>query len=125
MLRTQDKRSRQVAFLGFKFSWLQQTFADVMACCHSGVADSLAALGPGAKGVLTGVEGIILGAASLSAEDELIQSIDKEARQEAEDAANFADQSPFPPEESILEDIYWEEDNRSEKTTSQGTIIFE
>ncbi len=57
--------------------------------------------------------------------DELIQSIDKEAKQEAEDAASFADQSPFPPVESITEDIYWEEDNRSEKTNSQGTIIFE
>ncbi|MEM9227326.1 MAG: pyruvate dehydrogenase (acetyl-transferring) E1 component subunit alpha, partial [Verrucomicrobiota bacterium] len=57
--------------------------------------------------------------------DDLITSIDKDARQEAEDSATFADKSPFPPVESITEDVYWEEDNRSETTNSQGTIIFE
>ncbi|MEM8550249.1 MAG: pyruvate dehydrogenase (acetyl-transferring) E1 component subunit alpha [Verrucomicrobiota bacterium] len=57
--------------------------------------------------------------------DDLIASIDKDARQEAEDSATFADKSPFPPVESITEDVYWEEDNRSETTNSQGTIFFE
>lgn len=58
-------------------------------------------------------------------DDKQAEAIDKEARKEAADAADFADQSPFPPAASILEDIYWEEDNRSENTTSQGRIIFE
>ncbi len=57
--------------------------------------------------------------------EEQISSIDKDARKEAEDAATFADKSPFPPVESITEDIYWEEDNRTEETNSKGTIIFE
>jgi len=57
--------------------------------------------------------------------EDQISMIDKEARQEAEDAATFADKSPFPPVESITEDIYWEEDNRTEETNSKGTIIFE
>jgi pyruvate dehydrogenase E1 component alpha subunit len=53
------------------------------------------------------------------------EKIDEAARAEAEAAAKFADESPFPPPESILQDIYWEEDNRGPKTNSQGRIIFE
>lgn len=56
---------------------------------------------------------------------ETVDSVDKKARAEADAAAEFADQSPFPPPESILEDIYWEEDNRTPDTPSKGTIIFE
>ncbi|MGF1482938.1 MAG: pyruvate dehydrogenase (acetyl-transferring) E1 component subunit alpha [Opitutales bacterium] len=58
-------------------------------------------------------------------DDDKVEAIDKSARSEADAAAEFADQSPFPPPESILEDIYWEEDNRTEETPSRGTIIFE
>lgn len=57
--------------------------------------------------------------------EEQFKQIDKEARDEAEESARFADESPFPPPESILQDIYWEEDNRNENTPSQGRIIFE
>jgi pyruvate dehydrogenase E1 component alpha subunit len=56
--------------------------------------------------------------------DEVAQKINEEAMAEAETAAKFAEESPFPPESDILTDIYWEEDNRSDKTNSQGTIIF-
>ncbi len=57
--------------------------------------------------------------------EDQFKQMDKEARDEAEASAHFADESPFPPPESIMEDIYWEEDNRDGNTSSQGRIIFE
>ena len=56
--------------------------------------------------------------------DEVARQINEEAMAESETAAKFAVESPFPPESDILTDIYWEEDNRSDKTNSQGTIVF-
>lgn len=57
------------------------------------------------------------------------EEIDKAARKEADDSAKFADQSPFPPPESILEDIYFGEDMRGKDPAvdglSQGRICFE
>jgi pyruvate dehydrogenase E1 component alpha subunit len=50
--------------------------------------------------------------------------IDTEARAEAEASANFAEASPFPTIEEITQDVYWEEDNPSEKK-SQGRIFFD
>ena len=44
--------------------------------------------------------------------------IDKAAQKEAEDAADFAERSPYPEPESIFEDVYWEVDN---KTTAGST----
>jgi pyruvate dehydrogenase E1 component alpha subunit len=38
----------------------------------------------------------------------------KEAGEEAEAAARFAEQSPYPDESEILDDVYWEVDNRTE-----------
>ncbi len=40
--------------------------------------------------------------------------IDKAAQKEAEDAADFADKSPFPEPESIFDDVYWEVDNKTD-----------
>ena len=40
--------------------------------------------------------------------------IDKEAKQEAVNAAKFADESPAPTVESIFDDVYWETDNNTE-----------
>jgi pyruvate dehydrogenase E1 component alpha subunit len=57
--------------------------------------------------------------------DAEVAKIDEEARAEAEAAAKFADDSPFPPPESIMQDIYWEEDNRSDKTNSHGRMFFQ
>ena len=50
--------------------------------------------------------------------------IDSEARAEADLAADFAEASPFPTIEDITKDVYWEEDNPSEKKSS-GRIFFE
>jgi len=58
-------------------------------------------------------------------DDKAAEAIDKEARTEAENAANFADKSPFPPESSILEDVYWETDNpNAPESTSKGRFFF-
>lgn len=56
------------------------------------------------------------------AEDEM-KEIDKAARVEAESAAQFADDSPFPEPEAITEDVYWEADN-PEQRSSQGRLFF-
>jgi pyruvate dehydrogenase E1 component alpha subunit len=42
-----------------------------------------------------------------------IKKIDKAAQNEAEAAAEFADESPYPTPESIFEDVYWEVDNKT------------
>jgi pyruvate dehydrogenase E1 component alpha subunit len=52
------------------------------------------------------------------------EQIDAEARIEADVSANFAEASPYPTVEDISKDIYWEEDNPSEKK-SQGRIFFD
>ncbi len=54
---------------------------------------------------------------------ELKDTIDKEAKAEASDAADYAEESPFPPPEDIMKDIYWETDNPDHKT-SEGTLFF-
>lgn len=38
----------------------------------------------------------------------------KEAKKEAEDAAKFAEASPFPDPSEIFDDVYWEVDNKTE-----------
>jgi len=55
---------------------------------------------------------------------ETAAKIDEEARAEADESANFAEASPYPTSESITQDVYWEEDNPSEKK-SRGRIFFE
>jgi pyruvate dehydrogenase E1 component alpha subunit len=47
-------------------------------------------------------------------DEEAADKIDHEAREEAESAARFADESPFPSERDIFTDIYWEVDNNTE-----------
>lgn len=56
-------------------------------------------------------------------DEDQAKAIDKEAREEANDAAQFADESPYPEIESITQDVYWEEDNTDQKI-SQGRIFF-
>jgi len=55
--------------------------------------------------------------------------IEKDARAEADKAADFADKSPFPAPESILEDTYWSVDHKGENEEidqlNQGRIFFE
>ncbi len=55
-------------------------------------------------------------------EDEM-KEIDAAAKKEAEDAATFADESPFPETEAITEDVYWETDNPDQRV-SEGRLFF-
>ena len=57
-------------------------------------------------------------------DDETIKAIHQEATQEAENAAQFADKSPFPPAEELMTDIYWDTDNPG-KAHAEGTFLFE
>ena len=59
----------------------------------------------------------ILGAAS-------IERIDAEARAEAENAASFAEASPYPAAADIQKDVYWEADNPAERK-SGGRLFFD
>lgn len=52
-----------------------------------------------------------------------IKSIDQAARDEAEAAAKFADESAFPPVSDIQTNVYWETDHPDQKE-SKGTIFF-
>jgi pyruvate dehydrogenase E1 component alpha subunit len=40
-----------------------------------------------------------------------LKKIDREAQKEAEEAADFAETSPYPEPQSIFNDVYWEVDN--------------
>ena len=42
-----------------------------------------------------------------------LKQIDRAAQKEADEAAEFAEASPYPEPESIFEDIYWETDNQT------------
>jgi pyruvate dehydrogenase E1 component alpha subunit len=57
-------------------------------------------------------------------DEALIEKIDGEARAEAENAAEFAEASPFPTVEDIQKDVYWEADNPSERK-SEGRLFFD
>ena len=56
-------------------------------------------------------------------DDDRIKQIDDAAKKEAADAASFADDTGYPPEESIFEDVYWEVDNDTEAGRT-GTHFF-
>jgi pyruvate dehydrogenase E1 component alpha subunit len=56
---------------------------------------------------------------ALTAEE--YEVMDRAARDEANAAAQFAEASPYPPAESIREDVYWETDHGR---TSAGRIFF-
>jgi pyruvate dehydrogenase E1 component alpha subunit len=55
--------------------------------------------------------------------DVAYEKIDLDARNEAEAAAQFAEESPYPTVESIREDVYWETD-QPDGRTSHGRIFF-
>jgi len=52
-----------------------------------------------------------------------VKQIEKEAKEEANAAAKFADESDFPTVESITEDVYWEIDNPDQRQ-SEGRMFF-
>jgi pyruvate dehydrogenase E1 component alpha subunit len=43
-----------------------------------------------------------------------IEAIDVEAKDEANEAVKFAEESPFPPQSDILKDVYWEVDHQTD-----------
>lgn len=61
--------------------------------------------------------------------EEQAKEIDKAANDEMTAAVEFAEKSPFPPPESILEDVYWSWDNKGQNKEidelNQGRFIFE
>ncbi|MEO0794505.1 MAG: pyruvate dehydrogenase (acetyl-transferring) E1 component subunit alpha [Verrucomicrobiota bacterium] len=61
--------------------------------------------------------------------EEQAKEINKTATDEAEASFEFADKSPFPPAETILEDTYWSTDNKGQDEQidelNQGRFIFE
>ena len=58
-----------------------------------------------------------------SLSEDLAKQIDKEKKDEAEAAAQFADESPVAPREEIQTDVYWEVDNDTEGKL-KGTYFF-
>jgi pyruvate dehydrogenase E1 component alpha subunit len=52
-----------------------------------------------------------------------IQEIDKSAKEEANAAVAFAEESPLPQESDILNDVYWEVDNQTE-AAKHGSYFF-
>jgi len=56
-------------------------------------------------------------------DEEGVKTIEKEAKEEANAAAKFADDSDFPTMESITEDVYWETDHPDQRQ-SEGRMFF-
>lgn len=52
-----------------------------------------------------------------------VKEIDREKKEEAEAAAQFAEESPYAPREEIQKDVYWEVDNDTENKL-KGTYFF-
>jgi pyruvate dehydrogenase E1 component alpha subunit len=57
-------------------------------------------------------------------DESTIEKIDTEARAEADNAADFAEASPFPTADDIQKDVYWEADNPDQRK-SQGRLFFD
>lgn len=55
--------------------------------------------------------------------EELAKKIDREKKDEAENAAHFAEESPYAPHEEIQKDVYWEVDNDSDSKL-KGAYFF-
>jgi len=51
------------------------------------------------------------------------EEIDRQAKEEANNAVKFAEESPFPEDSDILTDVYWEVDNHSE-AAKYGSYFF-
>ncbi len=56
-------------------------------------------------------------------DEDRIKEIEKNAKEEANAAAKFADESDFPTSESITEDVYWETDHPDQRQ-SEGRMFF-
>ena len=56
--------------------------------------------------------------------EEKAKGIDNKAKEEADASADFANASPYPEVSELMDDVYWETDNPSQRT-SGGTMFFE
>lgn len=56
--------------------------------------------------------------------EEKAKDIDNKAKEEADASADFANASPYPEVSELMDDVYWETDNPSQRT-SGGTMFFE
>ena len=52
-----------------------------------------------------------------------VEEIDREAKEEANEAVRFAEESPLPDESDIISDVYWEVDNQTE-AAKHGRYFF-
>jgi pyruvate dehydrogenase E1 component alpha subunit len=52
-----------------------------------------------------------------------VTEIDEAAKQEAQNAADFALKAPWPTEDTITEDVYWTADHPGEHD-NQGKLFF-
>ena len=52
-----------------------------------------------------------------------LEEIDRAAKEEANAAVTYAEESPFPQESDLLTDVYWEVDNRTE-AAQHGSYFF-
>jgi pyruvate dehydrogenase E1 component alpha subunit len=55
--------------------------------------------------------------------DAEVDEIDTQAKEEANRAVQFAEESPFPEESDLTRDVYWEVDNQTD-AAKQGTYFF-
>lgn len=55
--------------------------------------------------------------------DAEVDEIDTQAKEEANRAVQFAEESPFPEESDLTKDVYWEVDNQTD-AAKQGTYFF-
>jgi pyruvate dehydrogenase E1 component alpha subunit len=52
-----------------------------------------------------------------------VEEIDREAKEEANEAVRFAEESPLPDESDIISDVYWEVDNQTD-AAKHGRYFF-
>ena len=55
--------------------------------------------------------------------DAEVDEIDTQAKEEANRAVQFAEESPFPEESDLTKDVYWEVDNQTD-AAKQGIYFF-
>jgi pyruvate dehydrogenase E1 component alpha subunit len=55
--------------------------------------------------------------------EQQIEDIDVEAKEETNEAVKFAEESPFPQENEILSDVYWEVDHKTD-AAKHGRYFF-
>ena len=52
-----------------------------------------------------------------------IEDIDVAAKEETNEAVKFAEESPFPQENEILSDVYWEVDHQTDAAQTRSILL--